>query len=205
VGEEPQDHRFREDIKSFTEIGPDTVIREYVTIHRPPFENLKTIIGANVLLMAFVHIAHDVVIGNNVTVANHSALTGHVVVEDGAVISGYVKIHQFCRIGSLSMIGAAALISQDVPPFCLLTEKGFIYGPNTIGLRRAGFSPEMRAAIRKAVKTYFFAGLNSKNAIEEIGSKDSSKEIGHFVNFIRNSKRGIMPGNPKYSGKEDKQ
>lgn len=205
VGEEPQDHRFFKGIVSYTEIGANTVIREYVTIHRPPFEGLKTVIGSHVLLMAFVHVAHDVIIGNRVTVANHTALTGHVQVGDGAVLSGYAKIHQFCRIGSLVMLGAGALVSQDVPPFCLLRENNLIYGPNTIGLRRAGFDPKLRAAIRSAIKTYFFKGLNGKNALEEIEKTEMLPEIRHFVDFIKASKRGIMSGNPKYSACDEEE
>jgi UDP-N-acetylglucosamine acyltransferase len=199
VGEEPQDHRFRKGIVSYTEIGSNTVIREYVTIHRPPFEGLKTIVGDHVLLMAFVHVAHDVVLGNRVTVANHTALSGHIQVGDGAVISGYAKIHQFCRIGSLAMLGPGTMVSQDIPPFCLLRENNLIYGPNTIGLRRAGFDPKLRASIRNAIKTYFFKGLNGKNALEELEKADMPPEVEHFVDFIRASKRGIMSGNPKYS------
>ncbi len=204
VGEEPQDHRFYKGIVSYTEIGSDTVIREYVTIHRPPFENLKTAVGSHVLLMAFVHVAHDVIIGNHVTVANHTAITGHVQIEDGAVLSGYVKIHQFCRIGQLAMVGANALISQDIPPFCLLTESNCIYGPNTIGLRRAGLDPQQRSAIRKAIKTFFFKGMNAKNALETIAKDGMTPEVEHFIDFIKASKRGIMQGNPKYSEHEDK-
>lgn len=204
VGEEPQDHRFKKGIVSSTEIGSDTVIREYVTIHRPPFENLKTVIGSHVLLMGFVHVAHDVVIEDMVTVANHTAITGHVHIEKGAVISGYVKIHQFCRIGSLSMIGAAAIITQDIPPFCLLSDNN-IYGPNIIGLRRANFSSEQRAAIRKAIKAYFFSGLNAKNAIARIESEPVTNEVKYFLEFIKASHRGIMPGNPKYSSIHDEE
>ncbi|OGV32438.1 MAG: acyl-[acyl-carrier-protein]--UDP-N-acetylglucosamine O-acyltransferase [Lentisphaerae bacterium GWF2_45_14] len=203
VGEEPQDHRFTEGVTSYTEIGHDTVIREYVTIHRPPFEGLKTVVGDHVLLMAFVHVAHDVIIGNSVTIANHTAITGHVQIEDGAVLSGYVKIHQFCRIGSLAMIGADATIVQDVPPYCLLTENSFVFGPNTIGLRRAGFDPLQRAAIRKAIKTYFFQGLNTKNALEKIESEEITVEVSHFTDFIKATRRGIMPGNPRYSHKSE--
>lgn len=206
VGAEPQDHRFYRGLRSYCEIGSDTVIREYVTIHRPPFEDLKTKIGNHVLLMAFVHVAHDCIIGDRVTVANHTAITGHVQIGDGAVLSGYVKIHQFCRIGALAMIGAAAMISQDVPPFCMLREYGFISGPNTIGLRRAGFSNEQRLAIRKAIKAFFFEGLNSKNAVELIEQSGFyTPETKLFADFIKETKRGIMPGNPKYTGLSDEQ
>lgn len=198
VGEEPQDHRFKPGLKSSTEIGDNTVIREYVTIHRPPFENKKTSIGHNCLFMAFVHIAHDDIIGNHVTIANHTALTGHVEIGDGAVISGYVMVHQFCRIGSLAMVGPDSIIRQDIPPFCLLGENSSIFGPNVIGLRRAGLDVDTRSAIRKAIKTYFFKNLNTKMAVEKIESmKMPQKEVKKFVEFIKNSQRGIMPGNIK--------
>jgi len=117
VGEEPQDRRRQDGVLSFTEIGSDTVIREYVTIHRSPFEGQKTLIGSDVLLMAFVHVAHDVNIADHVTIANQTALTGHVEIGTGAILSGYIKIHQFCRIGALAMIGANNVLVQDVPPF----------------------------------------------------------------------------------------
>ncbi|HPO90487.1 MAG TPA: acyl-ACP--UDP-N-acetylglucosamine O-acyltransferase [Victivallales bacterium] len=198
IGDEPQDHSFKPGVISFTEIGDNTVIREYVTIHRPPVEGLKTIIGSHVLLMAFVHVAHDVVIGDKVTIANHTALTGHVQVEPMAVISGYCMIHQFCRIGSLAMVTAGARIRQDVPPYCLLGENDYIYGPNIIGMRRAGFSQELRMDIRKAIKTYFFQDLNKSVALELILSGEHSPEVNHFVDFIKSSKRGIMPGRAKY-------
>jgi UDP-N-acetylglucosamine acyltransferase len=203
VGDEPQDHSFKPGVVSYTEIGADTVIREYVTIHRPPTEGLKTIVGKHVLLMAFTHIAHDVVIGDRVTIANHTALTGHVRIEPMAVISGYCMIHQFCRIGSLAMITAGARIRQDVPPYCLLGENDYIYGPNVIGLRRAGFTQDQRMAIRKAIKTYFFQGLNKSTAIDIIDSESKSPEVSHFSNFIKSSKRGIMPARAKYLEETD--
>lgn len=206
VGAEPQDHRFYCGLISYCEIGNNTVIREFVTIHRPPFEFLKTIVGSHTLLMAFVHVAHDVVIGDHVTIANHTSLSGHVHVGDGAVMSGYALIHQFCRIGELAMIGPTCLIGQDVPPFCMLRETNFISGPNTIGLRRAGMSNDTRLAIRRAIKTYFFEGMNTHNALEQIEKSDPvCPEVELFVNFIKQSNRGIMPGNPKYTGVNDEQ
>lgn len=196
VGEEPQDHRFKPGIVSSTVIGSDSVIREYVTIHRSPFENGKTTVGDGTLLMAFVHVGHDAVIGNRVTVANHTGISGHVIIEDGAVLSGYVLIHQFCRIGALAMIGGRTIITQDIPPFCMLAENECICGPNTIGLRRAGFSSERRIEIRHAIKNYFFKGLNTANALARIESENPGPEVRHFIEFIRESSRGIMPGDP---------
>ena len=188
VGAEPQDHRFYKGIQSYTEIGSDTVIREYVTIHRPPFEFLKTTIGNHVLLMAFVHIGHDVIIGDRVTIANNTALSGHVQVGQGAVFSGCVLVHQFCRIGALAMVGPGAHVGQDIPPFCMLRESNVITGPNTIGLRRAGMSNEQRLAIRRAIRTFFFEGLNAKNALEQIERGENVlPEVHMFVNFIKES------------------
>ena len=200
VGTEPQDHRFKPGLRSFTEIGRDVVIREYVTIHRSPFEDKVTRVGDGTLLMAFVHLGHDVQIGNYVTIANQTAVSGHVIIEDGAVLSGYVLIHQFCRIGKLAMIGGRTILTQDVPPYCMLAENCRVCGPNVVGLRRAGFSAEARQEIRKAIKSYFFKGLNGSNAIAEISSEAMTPEVEHFVKFIQSSERGIMAGESELAG-----
>ena len=198
IGEEPQDHRFRPGTAAYTEIGDDTTLREYVTIHRSPFPDGKTVVGSRTLLMAFVHVGHDARIGSRVTVANQTAISGHVVIEDGAVLSGYVLIHQFCRIGALAMLGGRTIVRQDVPPFCMLAENECICGSNTVGLRRAGFGGAERMAIRRAIKTYFFHGLNSSNALARIETESGGdRHVAHFVEFIRNSDRGIMPGDPE--------
>ncbi len=197
VGTEPQDHRFRPGVVSSTSIGSDSVIREYVTIHRSPFDDGRTSVGDGTLLMAFVHVGHDAVIGNRVTVANQTGISGHVVIEDGAVLSAYVLIHQFCRIGRLAMIGGRTILTQDVPPFCMLAENECVCGPNTIGLRRAGVCAAERLAIRRAIKTYFFRGLNGSNALKAIEDECSDHNVRHFVEFIRATKRGIMPGDPE--------
>ena len=148
IGEEPQDHRFRPGTRASTVIGAETTLREYVTIHRSPFEGGTTSVGDRTLLMAFVHVGHDARIGSRVTVANQTAISGHVVIEDGAVLSGYILIHQFCRIGALAMVGGRTIVRQDIPPFCMLAENECICGPNTIGLRRAGYESAQRMAIR---------------------------------------------------------
>ena len=198
IGEEPQDHRFRPGTKASTVIGADTTLREYVTIHRSPFEGGTTSVGDRTLLMAFVHVGHDARIGSRVTVANQTAISGHVVIEDGAVLSGYILIHQFCRIGALAMVGGRTIVRQDIPPFCMLAENECICGPNTIGLRRAGYESAQRMAIRKAIKSFFFHGLNAANALAEIEAMpEKMPELEHFVHFIRTTERGIMPGDPE--------
>lgn len=198
IGEEPQDHRFKPGTFATTSIGEGTTLREYVTIHRSPFEGGTTRIGNRTLLMAFVHIGHDAQLGNQVTVANQTAISGHVIVEDMAVLSGYILIHQFCRIGQLAMVGARTIVRQDIPPFCMLAENECVCGPNTVGLRRAGYSSAVRLSLRHAIKHYFFHGLNATNALAEIESRpDYYPETEHFVEFIRKTERGIMPGDPQ--------
>ena len=197
VGAEPQDHRFYRGLRSSCEIGSDTVIREYVTIHRSPFPEGETAVGDGTLLMAFVHVGHDARIGRNVTAANHTSFSGHVIVGDGAVLSGFVLIHQFCRIGEIAMVGGRTIIRQDIPPFCMLAENEHICGPNVVGLRRNGFDSERRAVIRHIIKDYFFRRLNAANALDKIGQDyPDSPDARHFVDFIRRTERGIMPGDP---------
>ncbi len=198
VGDDPQDHRFRPGVRAATRIGADVTLREYVTIHRSPFEDGVTSVGDGTLLMAFVHVGHDARIGNRVTAANHTAFSGHVIVEDGAVLSGYVLIHQFCRIGAIAMVGGRTIIRQDIPPFCMLAENECICGCNVIGLRRNGFDSARRLAVKHAVKTYFFRGLNGSNALEQmVQDAPGNADVAHLVDFIRHTERGIMPGDPE--------
>ena len=197
VGDDPQDHRFKPGTRAWTRIGADVTLREYVTIHRSPFEGGITSVGDGTLLMAFVHVGHDARIGKNVTAANHTSFSGHVVVGDGAVLSGFVLIHQFCRIGEIAMVGGRTIIRQDIPPYCMLAENEHICGPNVVGLRRNGFGSEQRAVIRHIIKDYFFRRLNAANALEKIEQEYAdSPEARHFVDFIRHTERGIMPGDP---------
>jgi len=197
VGDDPQDHRFKEGTRAYTHIGSNVTIREYVTIHRSPFPEGETVVDDGTLLMAFVHVGHDARIGKNVTAANHTSFSGHVIVGDGAVLSGFVLIHQFCRIGEIAMVGGRTIIRQDIPPYCMLAENEHICGPNVVGLRRNGFDPEKRAVIRHIIKDYFFRRLNAANALEKIEQEYSdSPEAQHFVDFIRRTERGIMPGDP---------
>lgn len=198
VGGPPQDHSFDPEVRSYTEIGEKTIIREFVTIHRSPKEEFKTIIGRRCMIMAFVHVAHDSCFGDDIVVVNNCGFAGHCEVGSGAIISGNNNFHQFCRIGELAFVGPGNYFNLDIPPFCLLGYPGYIYGPNTIGLRRAGMKAEQRAAIRKAIKTFFFKGLKKADAIAEIESEEMTAEVKLFIDFIKSSKRGIVPAKPKH-------
>ena len=206
VGEDPQDHRFKEGVVAYTEIGKNVTLREYVTVHRSPFENGITRIGDHTLLMAFVHVGHDAQLGKHVTAANNTAFAGPVIVEEGAVISAYVLVHQFCRIGALAMVGGRTLVRQDIPPFCMLSEDNFICGPNVVGLRRAGFDDDRRLRIRRMIKEYFFRGNNGSQALEKIAAEfPGDPDAAGFTAFIAATERGIMPGIPLNKRNENKE
>ena len=198
VGEEPQDHRMKPGIKSYTEIGDNCIIREYVTIHRSPTENGLTKVGEGTLLMAFCHVGHDVQIGNFVTCANHTTIAGHVIIEDRAVLSAYIMIHQFVRIGELAMVSPGTKIRQDIPPYSLISDQGYVCGSNVVGLRRANLSQDERLAIKKVFKLFFFRGLNTINATKEFEQCDyQTRETKKIVDFIHKTERGILPPDPE--------
>ena len=150
IGDEPQDVQYNGE-ESFTVIGEDCTIREYVTIHRGTETDSYTRVGNHVMLMAFSHLGHNCQIADHVIVANATLLAGRVEVECNAFISAGCMVHQFVRIGRLAMLGGGNIITQDVPPFCMFQDQ-CIQGVNAIGLRRASWSEGARDAIRDAIK-----------------------------------------------------
>ncbi len=193
IGELPQDMKFDGD-NTTVKIGDETVIREFVTIHRGTKARGETTIGKNVVLMAYSHVAHDCVLGNNVTMINLVTLGGHVEIDDWAMLSGGVMVHQFVKIGAHAFIGGLFRVSQDVPPFVMAVGEPLKYsGINSVGLRRRGFSSKDRINIKHAYRLYFRSGLNPSEALKKIKSKfHNDKNILSIVNFIENSKRGII-------------
>ena len=192
LGGEPQIFNFK-DVPASLEIGDGTVIREYVTIHRSGFENGITRVGKTCLLMAYSHVGHDCVIGNEVVVVNSTALSGHVIVEDKAFISGLVGVHQFVRIGQNAMVGGMARVNQDILPFSTVEgNPARLYSANAIGLKRANFKPDVRAAIKKALSLIVQPELNTKQAVEKIKLEVKIfDEIQYLIDFIENSSRGV--------------
>lgn len=191
LGHTPQDIAF-ERKKSFLRIGKNNIIREYVTIHRGTKEGSATLIGDNNFLMALSHVGHNCYLGNNITMVNGSLLAGYVRIEDDVFISGNTAIHQFVRIGKLAMIGGVARVSKDVPPYMLVKGDSLIYSLNLVGLRRAGFSEEVKSEIKKAYKILYRMNLNMSQALEKM-EKELKRfdEIKHLIEFIRSSERGI--------------
>ena len=192
IGGEPQIINF-EDVPSSVEIGNGTVVREYATIHRSMFKKGITRIGKNCLLMAYSHLGHDCKIGDQVVIVNGTGLSGHVTVEDQAFISGLVGIHQFVRIGRNSMVGGMAGINKDVLPFSTVEgTPARLLSHNAVGLKRANFKPNIRAAIKKALKIISLPELNTSQSMEKITSEiEMHEEIIYLLDFIKNSTRGV--------------
>ena len=175
-----------------TEIGDHNTIRECVTIHSATSEGEATVIGSHNNILASSHIGHNVRLGNRIIVSM-AALAGHVLVEDSALVGGLSAIHQFCRIGTMSMIAGCAKVVQDVPPYMIVdgnpAETRTI---NKLGLERNGVSEAAQAALRQAYKIFFRDGLTIPNALARIESElPPLPEIGHLVQFIRTSERGV--------------
>lgn len=193
VGEIPQDLKF-EGENTTTEVGENTVIREFVTIHRGTEDREKTVIGRNCLLMAYVHVAHDCLVGDNVILANAVNLAGHVTIEDYASLGGIVPVHQFVNIGAHCYIGGGYRVSKDVPPYILASSEPLTFsGLNVIGLRRRGFTQESRTLIKRAYRLIFRSELNTSEAIEKIKSDfPQTEEIEHILDFYEKSERGVI-------------
>lgn len=191
----PQDLKFGGEVTT-AEIGDHTTIRECVTVNRGTIDRLKTVIGTNCLIMAYVHIAHDCIIGNHCIIANSVQLAGHVVVGDYAIIGGSSGVHQFAKIGRHVMISGGSLVRKDVPPFTKSGREPLSYaGINSIGLKRRGFSDELINEIQEIYRYIYLKGLNNNDAIVEIETNiNSTPERDEIINFIRNSERGIMKG-----------
>jgi UDP-N-acetylglucosamine acyltransferase len=180
--------------KSKLIIGDRTIIREFCTLHRGTVERGFTQIGSDCLLMSYVHIAHDVIIGNHAIISISVNIAGHVEVDDFSIIGGCTPVHQFCKIGKHAFVGGGRLILQDVPPYILATGEPLKYsGINSVGLRRRKFNLESRTLIKKAYHLVYKSNLNLSHAVKKI-KKDfkPTDEIKTILNFINRSDRGLI-------------
>jgi UDP-N-acetylglucosamine acyltransferase len=176
-----------------THIGDHNTFREYVTINSATGDGEVTQVGSRNHILAYSHIAHNVVLGNHVIMSNVATLAGHVVVEDYAVIGGLAAIHQFCRIGRMAMVGGCSKVVQDVPPFMMADgNPAQTRTINKIGLDRNGVAEEVQAALKQAYKILFRQGLTIPNALDRIKAKlPGLPEIQQLIDFTRASERGI--------------
>ncbi len=193
IGAIPQDLKFVGE-KTTAEVGDKNTIRENVTINRGTAAKGKTVVGNNNLLMEGMHVAHDVIIGNGCIIGNSTKLAGEVVIDDNAILSGAVLVHQFCHIGGYVMVGGGTRTPQDIPPFVIASREPVTYcGLNIVGLRRRGFSPELIENIHEAYRILYNSGKLRQEAIDEIKERiPMSKEIEYIIDFVQNSKRGII-------------
>jgi UDP-N-acetylglucosamine acyltransferase len=193
IGFEPQDLKFKGEISTL-EIGDDNVFREFVTIHRgTALGGGRTVIGNGNLFMAYTHIAHDCIVGNSIIFANAATLAGHVTVEDHATIGAYSGVHQFCRVGTYAFIGGYTVATKDVLPFSkTVGNRALLYGVNTIGLERRGFSRERIEAIRGAFRILMHPCVNVSQAVSELSKDSQDEDLRTLIEFIRSAKRGVV-------------
>lgn len=196
IGVAGQDLKYKEE-RAETHIGNGNRIREFVTIHRgTQGGGLKTMIGDENLLMAYVHVAHDATIGSHCVLANAATLGGHVNVGDWAVIGASTGVHQFCRIGRQAIIGGYSVITQDVLPFSntVTGREAKVFGANRVGLERRGFTTAAIESLQTAFRLLTRAGLNTSQAVERIREEHVAvaPEVEELLAFIATSERGVI-------------
>jgi UDP-N-acetylglucosamine acyltransferase len=192
VGSIPQDLKFA-GAESYLEIGDQNTIREFVTINRATSLGARTVIGRGNLLMAYVHVAHDCVIGNHAILANAVNLAGHVTVEDYASIGGLTPVHQFVRVGRHAFVGGGSRVAKDVPPYVRAAGNPLrVVGLNGIGLARRGMPADVVTALKRAYRLLYRSRLNVTQALERIRAElPAIEEIRYLVEFVESSQRGI--------------
>ncbi len=195
IGAVPQDLKYKGE-ETWTIIGDNCVLREFVTVHRGTASKGKTVIGNNNLIMAYCHVAHDCILHNNIIMSNATQLAGEVEVDDFAIIGGGTLVHQFSHIGSHVMIQGGSKINKDIPPYVIAARDPIAYcGINSVGLNRRGFTPEQIHTIQEAYRIIYQGGMIVSKALESIeATLPTSAERDMILDFVRNSPRGIVKG-----------
>jgi len=194
VGEECQDKKFAGEATRL-EIGDNNIIRESCTIHRGTTQDKGiTKIGSGNLLMAYVHVAHDCVIGDDSIFANGTTLAGHVQVADNVILGGGTMVHQFCKIGLHSMSAGGSIVLRDIPAYVMASgQSASAHGLNTEGLKRRGFSSDLILTLKRAYKVVYRKGLKLSDALEALSEiANETPEVAIFTDSIKNSDRGII-------------
>ena len=204
VSNVPQDLKFKGTEKTYVELGNDTTIREFATVHRGTLHDADTNagtkdgvtrVGSGCLIMAYAHVAHDCAIGEGVIMSNATQLAGHVSIDKWVTIGGGGLVHQFCLVGMLSMVGGGAEVRKDVPPYSLVGGGDAKFsGINRIGLQRRGVSADTIQAIKSVYFTLYNSGQNVSDAVKAISSTPDASlpEVAEILRFISRSKRGII-------------
>jgi len=192
LGTDPQDLKY-EGEPTELRVGDRTVIREYATLNRGTTSLGYTEVGSDCLLMAYTHVAHDCRLGNNVILSNGVNMAGHVVIDDWAIISGLTPIHQFVRIGAHAFVGGASRVVKDIPPFVKAAGNPIqLYGLNSVGLQRRGFSEEVRRELKRAYRLFFASTYNTTQALARARDElQDFPEVETFLAFFNRSDRGV--------------
>ena len=194
LGEAPQHLGYKGE-STRLEVGDRNIIREYCTFSRGTVGgDGVTRLGHDNFIMAYCHVAHDCQVGNNTIFANGTSLAGHVTVEDCVIFGGFTMVHQFCRVGGYAMTGINTVTFKDIPPYLLVAgNTAAPHGLNVRGLKRRNFSEHAVDSLRKAYRLVYKSGLSLSEASEQIGQlAKTSPEAGRFLDFIKQSKRGIV-------------
>ena len=193
IGCIPQDLKFRGE-ETWTVIGDNCVLREFVTVHRGTASKGRTVIGSNNLIMAYCHVAHDCILHDNIIMSNATQLAGEVEVDDYAIIGGGSLVHQFSHIGAHCMIQGGSKVNKDIPPYAVVARDPVAFcGINSVGLNRRGFTPEQIHTIQEVYRLIYNSGLNTTQALERIEAQlPPSAERDTVLGFVRNSTRGIV-------------
>lgn len=193
IGAASQDRKYSGE-RAFTRVGSRTTLREYVSIQRATGQDEVTAVGDDCLLLAYVHIAHNCILGNGVTMSNLAQLAGHVEVGDYVTIGGQTGVHQFTRIGRNAMVGGMSKCTKDVPPFFLVEGNPCQpYGLNSVGLRRAAFTVEERNEIKRFYKLLYNPKLNVSQAIEAMKEQATTGPGREILAFLEApSERGVL-------------
>jgi UDP-N-acetylglucosamine acyltransferase len=194
IGDDPQDKKYRGE-NTRLEIGDRNTIREYCTINRGTIQDEGvTRVGDDNWLMAYVHVAHDCVVGSHTIFANNASIAGHVHVGDYAILGGFTAVHQFCRLGTSSLCSMFSYVTKDVPAYVIVSGRpGEPRGINTEGLKRRDFSaPEIRS-IREAYRAVYRRGLNLEEVVELLEQRASTEPVlTVFVESLRAGSRGLI-------------
>jgi UDP-N-acetylglucosamine acyltransferase len=193
IGTKTQAIKYRGE-KTYVKIGKQCEIREFVTINSSFEEGSCVSVGDQSLIMAYCHIAHHCQVGSKVIMSNNVNLAGHVTIEDCAIIGGVTAIHQFSRIGSYAMVGGMSRITHDIPPYTIGAGIPFKFGGlNIIGLKRHGFDLKTRKELSRAFKLVYRSNLRLEEALDRIEAEvEPLPQIRHWIQFCRESKRGLM-------------
>lgn len=195
IGGDPQDKKFAGERTELI-IGDRNLFREFVTVNRGTGTGGGiTRVGNDNWFLAYTHVAHDCLVGNHCVFSNNSTLAGHVRVDDWVICSGFAGVHQFCRVGSHAFLGKGVLVSGDIPPYTMVAgdEHGRPRGINSEGLKRRGFDSDRIAAIKRAYRTLYVAGLTLAEAKQQLAEQaEGNDDVRALLDFIESAERPLV-------------